>query len=250
MTRNFTRNFTRGFTRNFSPGAFNPRSIANLALWLDANDASTVLRDTGSGFVPALNGEAVARWVDKSSNGHILAQTVALSRPLLTTSGGPSSGRAITFDGADDFLVKVGAVFDFPCTVFAVMRQNSFTTSDMFYDTRGNGVRPLLIQRVASGQIRGPSDSPAVSHTLSTWNIVTQKLSASVNTLQIDGGTVNSGTAAASAGATNLVLGANNLGLSGWCHVDFAAIIAYSRVLTDPEIAQVKATLKAIYGTP
>ena len=239
-----------GLTSDDASESFNPASIPDLALWLDANDAACVLRDTGSGFVPAANGEAVARWLDKSANAHILAQTVALSRPLLTTSGGPSSGRAITFDGADDFLVKVGAVFDFPCTVFTVMRQNSFTTSDVLYDTRGNGVRPQLIQRVASGQIRGPSDSPAVSHTLSTWNIVTQKMSASVNTLQIDGGTVNSGTAAASAGATNLVLGANNLGLSGWCHVDFAAMIAYSRVLTDPEIAQVKAYLKSTYGTP
>ncbi len=237
-------------SRGTSPGAFNPTSIPNLAIWLDANDPACVLRDTGSGFVPALNGEAVARWVDKSTNAHILAQTVAGRRPLLSTSNGPSGGRAINFDGADDFLLKAALVFDFPCTVFTVMRQNSFTTSDMLYETRGGGNRPLLIQRVAAGQIRGPFDSPAVSHTLSTWNLVTQKMSASVNTLQIDGGTVNSGTAGASSGAGSLTIGANNLGLNSWSHVDFAAFIAYSRVLTDPEIASVQATLKAIYGTP
>lgn len=229
---------------------FNYDDISGLAVWLDAWDASTVQRDTGSSFVPALDGEAVARWVDKSTNGHILAQIVAGSRPSLSTSNGPSGGRAINFDGANDFLLKASLIFDFPCTVFTVMRQNSFTTSDMLYETRGAGNRPLLIQRVAAGQIRGPFDSPAVSHTLSTWNLVTQKMSASVNTLQIDGGTVNSGTAGASSGAGSLTIGATNLGLNSWCHVDFAAFIAYSRVLTDPEIATVQATLKSIYGTP
>ena len=233
-----------------APQAFNPTSIADLAIWLDANDPACVLRDTGSGFVPALNGEAVARWVDKSTNAHILAQTVAGSRPLLSTSNGPSGGRAIACDGADDFLLKASPVFDFPCTVFTVMRQNSFTNNDYIYDTRGGSNRASLVQRSVAGLIRGPSDSPAVSHTLSTWNIITQKMSASVNTLQIDGGTVNSGTAAASAGAIQLTIGANNFGMNAWSNVDFAAFIAYSRVLTDPEIATVQATLKSIYGTP
>ena len=250
-TRLTTRGTTRSTTRGTSPApSFTPASIANLAVWLDAMDASTVLRDTGSGFVPAANGEAVARWVDKSANAHILAQTVSGSRPLLSTSAGLSGGRAITFDGANDFLLKASLVFDFPCTVFTVMRQNSFTTSDMVYETRGAGGRPLLIQRVAAGQIRGPFDSPIVSHTLSTWNVVTQRMSATVNTVRIDGGTENSGTAGASSGAGSLTIGANNLGLSAWCHVDFAAIIAYSRILTADEEAQVRNFLKTQYGTP
>ena len=252
MTRNFTRNFTRGFTRNFSPGAFNPRSIANLALWLDANDASTVLRDTGSGFVPALNGEAVARWVDKSSNGHILAQTVAGSRPLLSTSNGPSGGRGINFDGVDDFLVKTGNLFSIPCTVFAVMNQRTWTINEVLWDTAMSGNRAYGIQRNTSGMIRTTGDVPSSNNgqTLNNWDVVTWEIANGAQSVRINSATP--GTATSSFTPTTSVelrLGGATSAANN-SHVSYAAFIAYSRVLTDAEEVQMRSYLKSTYGTP
>lgn len=75
---------------------FDPRSIAGLALWLDAGDASTV----------TLNGSNVSQWRDKSGSGLSpnATQSVAISQPAFTTSainGRPAidfaTARSLTF---------------------------------------------------------------------------------------------------------------------------------------------------------
>jgi len=60
---------------------------ADLALWLDAEDASTI----------TLNGSDVSQWDDKSGNGNHAAQAVAASQPARVTNG-------IQFDGTDDYM--------------------------------------------------------------------------------------------------------------------------------------------------
>jgi hypothetical protein len=167
---------------------------------------------------------------------------------LLSTTTGPNGKRCIVADGIDDFLAKASAVFDFPCTVYVVLRQKTFTNSDYIYDTRGGGVRAGMVQRASAGALRGPSDSPIVTQTLNTWNVISQEMSASVNRLRIDGGTWQTGTAAASAGSFSLTLFANNVGVSSWADVDIAAMVAYSRILTSGEHAQVLNFLQVAFG--
>ncbi len=53
---------------------------ANLRLWLDAADLSTLFQDTG-GTVAAVNGQQVALWKDKSGNGLDVSQSNAGDRP-------------------------------------------------------------------------------------------------------------------------------------------------------------------------
>ncbi len=50
---------------------FNPKSIAGLTGWWDANDASTI----------TLNGSNVSQWNDKSGAGRNVSQATALSQP-------------------------------------------------------------------------------------------------------------------------------------------------------------------------
>ena len=252
-TRLTTRGTTRSTTRGTSPApSFTPASIANLAVWLDAMDASTVLRDTGSGFVPAANGEAVARWVDKSANAHILAQTTAGSRPLLSTSAGPSSGRCIEWDGTDDFLIKAGNLFSLPCTVFLVLRQTSWTINEVILDTAATGNRFFLNQRNVSGMLRTTGDVPTSNNgqTLGNWDIVTAKVSATAQSIRINSATPGTATSSFTATASaELRIGGNTLA-SNFAHVAIAAIIAYSRSLTADEEVQVISFLKTQYGTP
>jgi hypothetical protein len=60
---------------------------SSLALWLDADDASTI----------TLNGTKVSQWDDKSGNGNHAAQAVAANQPARVTNG-------IQFDGTDDYM--------------------------------------------------------------------------------------------------------------------------------------------------
>lgn len=65
---------------------FDPRSIGNLALWLDASDAP-----------------AVGVWLDKSGNGRNAAQLATNNQPALTAHA--IAGRpALSFDGINDTL--------------------------------------------------------------------------------------------------------------------------------------------------
>ena len=74
--------------------SFSPASIPNLALWLDAADASTITVDGSNN---------VSEWRDKSGNARHLTQGTALNRPSYVT--GVLNGLPVVRpDGVNDFL--------------------------------------------------------------------------------------------------------------------------------------------------
>ena len=84
--------FGFGFPRMLRTGAaWTPAALGPaLALWLDADDASTI----------TLNGSTVSQWNDKSGNSRNVSQATAANQPTLTASG--LNGKPVlTFDGAD-----------------------------------------------------------------------------------------------------------------------------------------------------
>ena len=73
--------------------AWTPADLTGLALWLDADDASTI----------TLNGSTVSQWDDKSGNNRHATQGVAANQP--TYSAAEFNGKpALTFDGTNDSL--------------------------------------------------------------------------------------------------------------------------------------------------
>ncbi len=134
-------------------GAFNPRSISDLALWLDGADSSS-LYTTDAGPVTAvgaptdiagcalwldgadssaasmtLDGTAVSSWRDKSGNGRDFTASGS-ARPTLTNSG--INGKSVlSFDGTDDRLSRASAM---------VTGNSGFTLFQVFEGTfPGNG---------------------------------------------------------------------------------------------------------------
>lgn len=78
-----------GRSQGWTPAALG----SALALWLDADDASTI----------TLNGSTVSQWNDKSGNNSHAVQAVATSQPAYTPAG--LNGRnVLTFDGTSDFF--------------------------------------------------------------------------------------------------------------------------------------------------
>jgi hypothetical protein len=102
--------------------SFDPLVIANLALWLDASD-STTLFQASNGTTPATaDADPVGYWGDKSGLGRHVTQSTAGFRPLLKTA--IQNGRnVLRFDGTDDYLSKAFTTSAQPQTMFLVVSQ-------------------------------------------------------------------------------------------------------------------------------
>ena len=90
-----------GASEVYSSGAaaWTPADLgASLALWLDADDASTI----------TINGSTVSKWDDKSGNARHVSQATAANQPNYTASG-LNGKQVITFDGTNDALINASA---------------------------------------------------------------------------------------------------------------------------------------------
>lgn len=93
---------------------FTPRHLANLQLWLDASDASTITQDGSNN---------VSQWNDKSGKGNNVTQTTAANRPAYTTAG-QRGMNVVTFDGSNDFLTTPTLTISQPYTIIWAGRSN------------------------------------------------------------------------------------------------------------------------------
>jgi hypothetical protein len=130
---------TRSTSRNRFWGggssAWTPAKLSDLALWLDADDASTI----------TLNGSTVSQWNDKSGNGRNASQATAANQPTRTLSG--LGGRTVlTFDGVDDTfgvspVFAVGNAAANSLSVVALFQQSAVTTRarSVFWGSAGSG---------------------------------------------------------------------------------------------------------------
>jgi hypothetical protein len=102
------------------PINFTASTVANLALWLDAADASTMYDATSGGSLVA-GGGAIARWEDKSGGGYHVTQSTANNRPTRTT-GQQNSLDVVRFDGTNDRLINSSISVSQPMTRFVVVK--------------------------------------------------------------------------------------------------------------------------------
>lgn len=106
---------------------FNPSDISNLALWVDADDAST-LYQSGGGSLAAADGDVVGAWLDKSGNGRHMTQATAGNKPILKKNQ-LNGKQMVRGDGVDDRLQQLAVapnyIVNSTCTIFAVIKQVS-----------------------------------------------------------------------------------------------------------------------------
>lgn len=116
----------------------NPDEIANLAVWLDANDSGTLFDATSGGSAVAADG-GVARWRDKSANAFDAIQGTANNRPTRKTS--IQNGRdVLRFDGSNDTLQIASVTLQTYITAFVVSSTTRTATNLKFWFEHGASI--------------------------------------------------------------------------------------------------------------
>ena len=108
----------------YTESTIQPTSIAGLALWLDAADASTVV----------LSGSNVTTWKDKSANALLLSNTTTGNQPTYSQNsinGLPS----LVFNGTSQYLVKTAISYSLvltnsECTIFFIHKAPSSVSAN------------------------------------------------------------------------------------------------------------------------
>ena len=99
---------------------FEPTDIAGLAVWYDADDASTITKDVS---------DKVSLWEDKSGNGNHAEQTTGLVKPEYVSSGINSNPSILFGSGANTYF-SLGTIYlSSTQTIFTVFEEHPATNT-------------------------------------------------------------------------------------------------------------------------
>jgi len=144
--------------------------------------------------------DLVSAWADQSGNGNDLVQATDTNKPTL------QSDNSILFDGSDNQM-EVAFTLDQPCTFYLLMRQVTWTSTDVMWD--GSAAQVQGSQSVTTPRIGATAGAVIVNTALAvnTYGVVAVVYNGASGVLQ-----VNSTTTTGDIGANNpggFSLGAN-----------------------------------------
>jgi len=152
--------------RPLASGAFNPKSIAGLAVWLDGSDSDTV----------TLNGSNVSEWRDKSGNDRHAVQATALAQPLFDDAALDGKSVIATNAQKNDHMVVPAWAYVNGNTTFAVFKTTG--SNEAIYQRGAVNNGPRLAVQLASLELRatihGTAEGAATSdsdYTAEQWSI-------------------------------------------------------------------------------
>lgn len=240
--------------QNIPGGGFLPSDLPDLALWLDADDASTL----------TLSGSVVDEWRDKSGNGRDFTGSGS-ARPTVVSAA--YNGRdVIQFDGVNDVLAlpsdslgrNVGGY-----SVYAVYKFNAAPATQQvvfFVTTSVSNARMLLdagvtpdrdryaARRLDAGSAASVTASSAPSTSVYevrafTFDCGTGNLDAYLNGSLVGSNSIG-GSGNSTDGDTNgSFIGGNGLSLTVYAAMNITEILVYHAVHDTSTRAQVEAYL-------
>ena len=257
-------------------GGFDPRSIANLQLWLDASDVSGMRQLSDGTTAVTADADPVGYWPDKSGNGYHATQTTTNNRP--TYRVGVRNGRStLRWDGSNDSYRVASIPLDATISVFvvaqfAVAGTAGNATGNLFiehspnvntnsgFTFAGSDNAPLVVNRTAAPAFRRAIIG-VTSWLGTSWAVAEGRIAAAANMVaaadywrngglqsdgsEITGGGFGTGTITSSRSVTaDLFIGSRNQA-SVFSNGDYAEILIYNRPLTDAEHTAVRRYLAA-----
>jgi hypothetical protein len=237
--------FGIGLAGPSSTAAWTPADLgASLALWLDADDASTI----------TLNGTTVSQWSDKSGNGRNATQATASLQPTYTASGiggKPSVTFAPEGGTAQDRLNVTFTLTENNITAFALAKKPSSSgslkhrygrvlsfrnTSGNDYSNTNGWIPAFMAQSDAFGGVNPPNivsyrnnaTITAQSMVYNTPYIIGSTLSGSTGTMRVNGNQTSGTTSATAVNINQMLIGASPQGIDSEMYGDIAEVIVTS----------------------
>jgi hypothetical protein len=217
---------------------FNPKSIAGLAVWLDAGAPASL----------TFNGSTISQINDQSGNARNGTQATAARQPSYSATD--ANGRpAITFPSGGLSVVTPEWAFTNTVTVFAVAKNTNNSFGGMFQrgavNERHAGFRNsgTLVAR------RGGSSDASVTFTSSDYNVMQWSFAATLGRTTVNGtaGTDQTSSVSFAADIKSLrvgSLGDGTLGMIG----GIAEFLYYDALISTTEAAAVRRYLGRKYN--
>lgn len=223
---------------------FNPRMVANLKGWYDANKITGVA-----------DGAAPTSWPDSSGNALDLAQATSTKRALWRQSTGPNSRSWLDFDGVDDiFSVTYGAAVAQPHTIFGVTRMDTAPGANARRRWFGGPTSGILFMGAfndttgltATWELFGGLALKGANYDTGVWHIHVGVHNGASSNVRVDGGAGVSGNASNN-NLNGVTLGADGTGSSLW-DGGIAEAIVYNAALSVANINRIGKYLAKKYG--
>tara|TARA_R110000868_G_C10684566_1_gene747762 strand:- start:132 stop:842 length:711 start_codon:yes stop_codon:yes gene_type:complete len=227
--------YSQQLGRNLLASRFSPLSLSP-ALWLDASDSSTLFNATTGGSLPA-DGQAIARWEDKSGNNRHVAQATGSHQPLRKTA--IQNGKdVVRFDGANDRLDFSGISSASPWTLYAIYHKYG-----SFFALMGDDVSSAAINDFSNGAIySSASDNTYVGcASPAGFNLVTVNKGATFKQY-VNGSYSNNDSGSSPCGSTFSTLGLAGGNFSGG---DLCELLFFQSSHSNTDRATVEAYLNA-----
>lgn len=223
---------------------FNPASLNNLQLWLDASDLATLWQDTGATTPAAASTDPIKRLNDKSGNSRNATNGNAGLFPLLNIH---SDGKnEILFDGVNDYLLTTSFVVSQPFTIYIAYRSVVWINGGRLIDG-GTANRAVINNYPSAPSISMYAGSAFVDTAFGPDNGLVAELAAVYNgassALYVNQvtGTGNPGANSISDGLTIGAAGTKALN----ANIALREILIYSGAHSSTDRATVKAYLKS-----
>ncbi len=223
-------------TANVSAATFNPSSISDLSLWLDANQGV------------ATSGSAVTQWDDQSGLGHHV--TPNDGNPTLV-AGAINGLNAVSFANNQQLNTNSLQLND-TTTLFVVLSPDSLPAnqSQRFFGHYGNGQYRFnsTMASMYAGPSGGNTDLETTHAAAEQFQLLTYRNNDNVEIAHNNANIGFAGSPLAHSASLLSVGGVGGGGLNGSFQGDIAEVIAYNRNLTNTEIQQVGAYLAGKYA--
>ena len=233
-----------GATDQVSPDG---RIAANGALLLNFRQGTNSLLRSDANTVANYQGGVSmtgASWANQIGAAGAAAQGTGSLQPAI-------SGNSLIFDGTDDFLqtALLGAAMTQPCTFYMVAKQVTWTLNDTFFDGAAGGV--IFYQADTTPRFRayaGTAETENAGWAVGQTSILTFTLNGASSTTQVDSAAAVT-SAGGAASVTRFTFGNNAAGTQG-ANIQQYEFIARNGLDSATTQAQIRAQLKAMYGTP
>lgn len=234
-------------------GGWRPTDLgSSLYAWFDASDISSLYQDTARTTAVSADNDPVGSWGDKSGNSRHLEQGTSGKRPLYRTTG-----TRLSFDGSDDTLSRAMTLGNF--TLLFVAQVDS-SGDVLVFDLDADGTHFAFSVKPQSHTIaiyRGGASSRAASNA-SSYSVGSKCCYAfrangasPYFEMRRDG---SQQVAITDDPGSDDIAGTLHLGsyhTGGYCTQGyFHELIVASAALSDTELGQAEAYLKAKWGTP